>query len=253
MSLSDFSRAVADFARGGALGRLSGVALPDEADAAGLAALVARLPPAERVFAASLAPARRATWAGGRVALRTALAALGVDAPSAIFATPRGAPSLPAGVVGSIAHKDTLAVALAARGDAAEATVGVDLELPRAPRVDIAKRVLVERERAWIDALPTPEARARALMTVFAAKEALYKALDPWLGRFVAFREAEISRMEAGALAGRFFSRAGERAFAITFAEEEVSGFVVVAARCRPTDDPPDAPIVVRASASATS
>jgi 4'-phosphopantetheinyl transferase EntD len=201
------------------LGRLVGVALPTSD---------ASLVDEERAFARDLAEARRATWVGGRVALRAAIAHLGVSAGS-VLATPRGAPALPAGVVGSIAHKDTLAVALAARDEGA--TLGVDVELDRAPRVDVSGRVLGDAERARLDAL-APDARPRELLTVFAAKEAIYKALDPWLGRFIAFKEVETSRAD-GELAAVFAPREGEPAFSLELVEVPLEGLVLVAARAR--------------------
>jgi enterobactin synthetase component D len=226
------------FARDGAFGRLAGVALPDEADDAAVAALVAALPAEERAHALGLLPARRVTWTGGRLALRAALDGLGVAAGplGPILATPRGAPALPDGVVGSISHKRALAIALAARAEPrARATLGVDLELEGGLRVDISRRVLAAAEQARLDALASPEARGRELMIAFAAKEAIYKALDPWLGRHIPFREVEIERADDATLRGAFSPRAGEPSFTIELAEERVEGFLVVAARCRPS------------------
>jgi enterobactin synthetase component D len=222
------------FARDAAFGRLVGVALPDDEDVAAVDALVARLVSDEQAFARGLAAARRVTWAGGRVALRAALADLGAgEGLGPLGATPRGAPALPPGFAGSISHKRTLAVALAARADArAPTTLGIDVELDRAPRVDISRRVLGAAERARLDALASPEARDRELMLTFAAKEAVYKALDPWLARFVAFAEVEIDRAADALLRVKFSPRAGERSFSIELAEERVEGFLVVAARC---------------------
>jgi enterobactin synthetase component D len=234
------SRALAPgraFARDVPFGRLVGVTLPTEGEGedGALAALEAAVSPEERAFAAGLRPARRATWLGGRVALRAALADIGVDAAPGepILTTSRGGPALPAGVAGSISHKATLAVALAARADDAT-TLGVDLELDRAPRVDIGRRVLTAAERARLTSL-SPEARARAVVVAFAAKEAIYKALDPWVGRYVAFTEVEVTRQEVGTggLVATLDARAGEGPFSIELHEEPLDGFVVVTARVR--------------------
>src|SRR5205823_4668474 len=89
---------------------------------------------------------------------------------------------------------------------------------------------------AWLDAL-APEARARELLLAFAAKEATFKALDPWLGRYIAFREVEIARGTDATLRATFTPRSGERPFSLEPAEERVEGFLVVAAR-RPTTPP---------------
>jgi enterobactin synthetase component D len=224
---------VSVFARDAAFGHVVGVALPDDADVGAIDAFVERLVPDEQAFARGLPAARRATWAGGRVALRAALAAVGAGEGTPILTTPRGAPVLPPGFVGSISHKRTLAVALAARADArAPTTLGIDVELDRAPLVDISRRVLVDAERARLAAIASPETRDRELMLAFAAKEAIYKALDPWLGRYIAFGEVELERAADATLRASFSPRAGERSFSIELAEERVEGFLVVAARC---------------------
>jgi 4'-phosphopantetheinyl transferase EntD len=211
-------------------GRLAVLELPAEDDAAALERLAAALAPEELAHARGLAPARRHTWVGGRAALRAALADLGFAA-GAILATPRGAPALPPGVLGSIAHKRTIAVALvalatpAAPGGPEGVTLGVDVELDRPPRFDIAARVLTEGERRRVDDL-APDARPRAVLRAFAAKEAVYKALDPWLGRSVAFTEVEVDEQSA-----RLAARAGEPSFDIELHEEPLSGHLLVTAR----------------------
>jgi len=217
----------AEFARTLAFGRVVGVALPAEDDVAGLAALAARLLPDEQAHARGLRPARRPTWMGGRAALRAALGDLGLAA-GPILSTPRGAPLLPPGVLGSIAHKRTLAIAIAARASP-DVTLGIDVELARAPRVDIAARVLTPAERRRVDAL-APEPRARAVLTAFAAKEAVYKALDPWLGRAVSFQEVELATPLVGAT---FTPRAGEPSFDVEVHEEPLAGHVLVLARAQ--------------------
>ncbi|HEX4404217.1 MAG TPA: 4'-phosphopantetheinyl transferase superfamily protein [Polyangia bacterium] len=218
------------FTRTVSFGRLVGVALPGEDDDAGVATLAAALPSAERAHALTLPPARRVTWAGGRVAMRAALAELGAVAPEMISSTPRGAPALPAELLGSIAHKRTVAVALAARA-AGDVTLGVDVEIERAPRVDISERVLTDDERRRVDAL-TPRERAREVLALFAAKEALYKGLDPWLGRYVSFQEVELARDDDGARVATFASRAGEPSFVLEVHEEEApAGHILMTAR----------------------
>jgi 4'-phosphopantetheinyl transferase EntD len=138
--------------------------------------------------------------------------------------TPRGAPALPPGASGSIAHKRTLAVALAAPA-VPDVTLGVDVEVQRALRVDISERVLTLAERRRVDVLAAP-ARAAAVLRAFAAKEAIYKALDPWLCRHVAFAEVEVD--ERG---GRFTPRPGEPRFAIELWDEPFEAHVLVTAR----------------------
>ncbi len=166
-----------------------GVALPPgpvpESDWAPL------LHPDERVFARDLREARRTAWVGGRLALRGALEAAGLAAPGAILATDRGAPRLPPDALGSISHKTALAIAMAAPARAPAVTIGIDLEELRPLRADVAERVLTAAEQAALPA-PGPE-RDACVLRAFSAKEAIYKALDPWVRRFVGFHEAEVT------------------------------------------------------------
>jgi 4'-phosphopantetheinyl transferase EntD len=208
------------FARTVSFGRIVGVALPPY-DA--FEALAVTLPLEERAHARGLPAARRVTFAGGRIALRRALEDLGLPAPP-LLATARGGPALPPGVSGSIAHKPALAVALAAPAPV-DVTLGVDIEVERGLRFDIAPRVLTPAEHARIAALPDA-ARARAVLEAFAAKEAVYKALDPWLRRYVAFQEVEIDGPR-----GTFAPRAGEPSFDIAVCAEPLDGYVLVTAR----------------------
>jgi phosphopantetheine--protein transferase-like protein len=201
----------------------------------------APLRPEERAHADGLPAARRATWVGGRVALRAALDALGVAA-GPLLATPRGAPALRAGVAGSISHKEALAVALAARAPGGE-TLGVDVELDptvRAPRADIAPRVLTPAERARVDAL-APAERTREVLVSFAAKEAIYKALDPWVRRSVSWQEVELSRGARGALAAVFHARPGEPDLSLEVHEEAAvdPSLILVTARATLRSRPP--------------
>ena len=164
---------------------------------------------------------RRASFIGGRVALRTAIAALGADAGDAaspalpILSTPRGAPALPSGYVGSVSHKRELAVAIVARAEPTpRTTLGIDVEIPRPLRTDIAPRVLTDDERAALAGLD-PAARDAEVLFRFAAKEAIYKALDPWVQRLVSFQEVEIVTAPNGGRQARLALARGEGPFRV--------------------------------------
>jgi phosphopantetheine--protein transferase-like protein len=207
-------------------GQCAGVALPPVrgkivAVAPVSEAALARLAVAERAHAETLPPGRAVTWVGGRLALRAALHALGADAAARtapdtdvapILSDDRGAPVLPAGVVGSISHKDGLAVALASVEDGWR--VGVDVELLRPSRHDIAPRVLDADERAALVGLDEAARRAEVLVR-FALKEAVYKALDPSLRRYIGFHEVQTRRDHQGALHASFLPRHGEPHFTV--------------------------------------
>jgi len=145
-----------------------------------LAAALAALPAAERVYAATLGEVRRREHIAGRTALHLALD----EHTTPILADERGAPILPAGWVGSVSHKGARAVAIIAPAGAG--WVGVDLEVAAPPRQDIARRILTPYEQGKL-----PD-RGRAVTLRFAIKEAIYKAIDPVLRRYVGFTEVEL-------------------------------------------------------------
>ena len=210
-------------------GRCVGVALPAGEAAIDALALEGLLPE-ERVAASALSPARRRGWVGGRVAMRRALAQLGKTAPP-ILADDRGAPVLPPGIAGSISHKDAVAVALVATEDAAR--VGIDVELDQ-PRVrDIAAKVLRPEELAELDWLPAP-ARATAVLLRFSAKEAVYKALDPYVRRYVGFLEIAVLLSNDGTGEVRPHLRQGEGPFVFSVRWMREEGLLLTTARVGP-------------------
>jgi 4'-phosphopantetheinyl transferase EntD len=146
-------------------------------------AAIASLLPDEQDHARTLAPLRRRDYVAGRTALHLALAPAG-DRGAPILSDDRGAPILPAGWVGSVSHKAGRAAALVA--PVGQGHVGIDLELAVASGQDIARRVLTPREQA---ALPD---RGRAVTLRFSIKEAIYKAIDPYVRRYVGFTEVEL-------------------------------------------------------------
>jgi enterobactin synthetase component D len=143
-------------------------------------AALAALPDAERAHATTLGEIRRRDYIAGRGALHLALD----DFATPILADDRGAPVLPVGWVGSVSHKGVRAAALIAPAGAG--WVGVDLELAAAPRQDIARRILTPHEQSKL-----PD-RGRAVTLRFAIKEAIYKAIDPFVRRYVGFTEVEL-------------------------------------------------------------
>jgi enterobactin synthetase component D len=189
-------------------GRCVGVRISDETSADSLHSLHED----ERAFAQTLAPGRRPSWIAGRLALRAAIGELGLS-PGAILATDRGAPTLPDGVQGSISHKRTLAIGLAALRTA-DTRLGVDLEVDAALRVDIARRVLRPDELATLTDV-SPEIRQREVLLRLSAKEAIYKALDPFVRRHVSFQEAEIHLQDDGTTHASLFLTSNEGPYTV--------------------------------------
>jgi 4'-phosphopantetheinyl transferase EntD len=190
----------------------------------------ARLRPEEVAHAGGLTAILRRSWVGGRVALREALGRLGLEAPP-VLSDDRGAPALPSGIAASITHKEGLAAALAARDGAAR--VGVDLELDVPRTQDIARRVLTAGELAGLASLPAAE-RDREVLLRFSAKEAIYKAIDPFVRRFVGFQEVAVEPRPDGGATVLATLRDGEGPFAIDVTWRRFDGVVLTTARVSP-------------------
>lgn len=173
-------------------GQLAAVHLPPGLEPVP-AEVLARLAPAERDHAATLRGRRQIEWTGGRLALRLAAQAAGIELPP-VLPGPRGEPLLPEAVSASISHKRTIALALVGRGPA---TLGLDAEELEPPRLSILPRVLGPAERSEVEALPE-SARWSELVTRFAVKEAIYKALHPHVYRYVKFEEAQVGPLTPG-------------------------------------------------------
>lgn len=219
-------------------GRCAGVRIPTELDHGHLD----ELGPEERSFACALAPARRSSWWAGRVALHLALIDAGVRA-GPILVGKRGAPDVPAAAFGSISHKRTLAVGLAAERDG-EGGLGVDLEMAppafateeaaRADlRPDIRKRVLTVDELASVEALPLVEQRPRVFLH-FSLKEAFYKAINGMLGRYVSFQEASVDPRPDGTAHFQLALQDGSAGWHVDARWIEVEGHFLTTVKVRP-------------------
>ncbi len=223
-------------------GHCVGVRLPSSEEEVGAIA-ASLLEPEERAFALGLPAARRRTWVGGRAAVRHALEAARIDARGCILPDDRGAPRFPAGVAGSISHKETLAVALVAsehtysrrhEGAAPPGTIGVDVELDRVGRQDISRHVLAEDEIGEMAGLEG-DVLAREVLLRFSAKEAVYKALDPFVRRYVAFQEVSVTPRSDGTADVRARLRPGEGPFAFEVTWRRAEGLILTTSRVTPT------------------
>jgi len=134
-------------------------------------------------IASSVAAVRRASGAA-RIVARRLLAPFGY----AGFALRRGAsgePLWPAGITGSLAHDDTVAVAVVGRQSDVRA-LGIDIE-PAVPLPsDMLAQVATAEELRRIADDPL---QGRLL---FAAKEAVYKACYPLDRAFLEFHDIEV-------------------------------------------------------------
>jgi len=147
-------------------------------------------------FLSRAVPKRRAEFLAGRALAGQALARLG--ATGAVGRDSHGAPVWPRGMQGSISHSHGMVGVWLGQG---ATTFGLDLEAladPRAVRA-ICHSVLTPGDRVHLGATPD----AAGATAVFSAKEALYKALFPRVGRFFGFDHAEIAEIRPDGLALR--------------------------------------------------
>lgn len=134
-------------------------------------------------IASRVVNARRAS-AAARIVARALLARLG-RAGASVPRGASGAPIWPAGIIGSLAHDDQVAVAAAGR-QVDFSSVGIDVE----PAVPLAPEIL--------SLVGTPEELCRFAgeplggRLLFAAKEAVYKAVYPLDRIFLEFHDIEV-------------------------------------------------------------
>lgn len=110
--------------------------------------------------------------------------------PGPLLADDRGAARLPTGLVGSVSHKRDMAIGMAARPT--QGSLGVDLEDYGPPRMNIASKILTPEELAEIQDLPDGR-KWIAVLLRFSIKESIYKAIDPFVRRYVGFQEAIVT------------------------------------------------------------
>ncbi len=212
----------------GSHGQILGFALPTPGDAEVLEALLAALHESERAPLQRFAVRRKITYAGGRYAMRELLRRLRLaDAP--ILTDDRGAPLLPASVRGSISHKDEVACALVTSDTTAY--YGVDVEAVPGPSDDLASHILTARELADVRSMEDAP-RALELALRFSAKESIYKALDPYVRRYVAHGEVEVRPLSDGT--AEVWSEVFPRGMRVQVTWRKYGDFVVTTARIGP-------------------
>jgi enterobactin synthetase component D len=136
---------------------------------------------------------------------------------------------MPKGFVGSISHKDTMAVAFAAVDKGV--TVGLDLEHMEPPRPRIARKILTPAEQLEVHALPEVK-RWMEILLRFSLKEAIYKAIDPRVQRYVTFKEVEVRPDMDGKAQARLNLTGGEQLdVALRWVEE--NGWLLTLAEAR--------------------
>jgi 4'-phosphopantetheinyl transferase EntD len=152
---------------------------------------LALLPAELAVFAGSVLKVRRASGAA-RIVARALLSRLG-HAPQAIAKSTAGMPVWPKGIVGSLAHDTTVAIAAMAAQHEFQ-SVGIDIEPAEPLAPDLLDIVATPTERDRIEDDPF---RGRLL---FSIKEAIYKAVYPLDRTFLDHHDVEVSLADGTAV-----------------------------------------------------
>jgi enterobactin synthetase component D len=162
------------------------------------AAQLARLKDGGIVLPESLANAvlkRQVEFAAGRLCARQALQKLGCDSPATLAIGQHRAPLWPAGYLGSISHGDGLAIAVVAAAREWHG-MGIDIEcvLSNQAAQPLVEHLMTASELAiGGNAGLTLE---HWLSLVFSAKESLFKALYPFVGRYFDFLDVEVCELQ---------------------------------------------------------
>jgi len=141
-----------------------------------------------------MASARQAEFATARACARAAMAALGVEGP--VLRRDGGSPQWPDGITGSISHTRGFCVSVSSRDDVA---VGIDAEQVARIRPAVEKRILGDVERSALTGLDA-DTRQVVVATIFAAKEAFYKAHYEVDARYLGFDAVRVNLDDAGAV-----------------------------------------------------
>src|SRR4051794_39981866 len=147
--------------------------------------------PEEEAVVAAAGDKRRREFTTVRHCARQALATLGRP-PAPILPGRKGAPSWPAGVVGSMTH--CAGYRAAALAEATQITsIGVDAEPSEPLPEGVLDIVARPAELAHLEALSRVAPELCWDRLLFTAKEAVYKTWFPLTGRWLSFEEAEIA------------------------------------------------------------
>ena len=142
---------------------------------------------------------RQNEFLAGRACARHALRQAGYAGPDpALLPLPDGAPTWPAGWLGSISHTDAQAVAVAASTASCRA-LGIDRETQLEPATAREVRPVVAMA-GELDPLLAVTDPVSAVAILFSAKEALFKALAASLGGFADFDAARLVRCIPGGI-----------------------------------------------------
>ncbi len=142
---------------------------------------------------------RQRGYVAGRHCAGQALARLGSSVALEVIPTGEfGAPQWPAGVTGSITHSVRCAVAVVALREQYR-SVGIDCEpiIDAATAASVAERIVPEqRDIVWLGDQRSMPSFEETLTIGFAAKESIYKCLNPVVQEFFGFEAVQLRSID---------------------------------------------------------
>lgn len=147
--------------------------------------------PEEQRAIVNAVPKRLNEFSAGRRCAHLAMARLGFPGLPVTMGRDR-APVWPDGLVGSIAHSETMAAAVLARRADGIRSIGLDLEPALPLPEDLLETILLPEERRWLVLLPVAAQLIHARL-IFCAKEAFFKCQYGLSRAFIDFQAVEIS------------------------------------------------------------
>lgn len=160
-----------------------------------------RLLPEESGIVARAHESRRRSFTTARVCAHRALSELGLGS-DVILADEHGAPSWPAGIVGSITHCAGYRAAAVARSEAL-LCIGIDAEPNENVPCRVLSRLASAEERNAIDELISLDSSTAWDRLLFSAKEAVYKAWYPVTKRPLDFDKIAVRFGSVGSFEAR--------------------------------------------------
>ncbi len=153
---------------------------------------LASLPEEESFVQNIKAESRKKSYLLGRHLARKALCELDPTLASFFIKTgEHNEPLWPHGLIGSLSHSTEIACAIVSSFERTLA-LGIDVEpIHRTLSQDISRKVCDESEKAWVQAVPAEE--NLRLLSIFAAKEAIFKALFPLYQKMFWFDAVSLS------------------------------------------------------------
>lgn len=162
---------------------------------------------------------RIAQFLGGRLALKSTpeFKKFAPSFNSSIFNSPQGGPIVPANMIASITHKDDLFLAIAKEKEfypgsnkPIKECIGIDMEhIEYKSTNEIMEKILTENEIKQTKKYQIMSAEKDSMLK-FSFKEAVYKALNPMIRRYIGFKEVEICPKANGTAEIFFLLRPGQ-------------------------------------------